>query len=77
MRLRDTTHRKERMINMKIVEQLFLTKHERYILTKAYNLIDDIYIDTSDTDVENTAHDLTKILDSLLEIAITEEKKEQ
>lgn len=77
MRLRDTTHRKERMINMKIAEQLFLTKHERYILTKAYNLIDDIYIDTSDTDVENTAHDLTKILDSLLEIAITEEKEEQ
>ena len=62
---------------MKIAEQLFLTKHERYILTKAYNLIDDIYVDTSDTDVENTAHDLTKILDSLLEIAITEEKKEQ
>ena len=62
---------------MKIAEQLFLTKHERYILTKAYNLIDDIYIDTSDTDVENTAHDLTKILDSLLEISITEEKKEQ
>ena len=62
---------------MKIAEQLFLTKHERYILTKAYNLIDDIYIDTSDTDVENTAHDLTKILDSLLEIAIIEEKKEQ
>ena len=75
MRLRDTTHRKERMINMKIAEQLFLTEHERYILTKAYNLIDDIYVDTSDTDVENTAHDLTKILDSLLEIAITEEKK--
>ena len=62
---------------MKIAEQLFLTKHERYILTKAYNLIDDIYIDTSNTDVENKAHDLTKILDSLLEIAITEEKKEQ
>lgn len=62
---------------MKIAEQLFLTEHERYILTKAYNLIDDIYINTSDTDVENTAHDLTKILDSLLEIAITEEKKEQ
>ena len=62
---------------MKIAEQLFLTKHERYILTKAYNLIDDIYVDTSDTDVENKAHDLTKILDSLLEIAITEEKKEQ
>ena len=61
---------------MKIAEQLFLTEHERYILTKAYNLIDDIYIDTSDTDVENTAHNLTKILDSLLEIAITEEKKE-
>ena len=62
---------------MKIAEQLFLTEHERYILTKAYNLIDDIYVDTSDTDVENKAHDLTKILDSLLEIAITEEKKEQ
>ena len=62
---------------MKITEQLFLTEHERYILTKAYNLIDDIYVDTSDTDVENKAHDLTKILDSLLEIAITEEKKEQ
>ena len=76
MRLRDTTHRKERMINMKIAEQLFLTEHERYILTKAYNLIDDIYVDTSDTDVENTAHDLTKILDNLLEIAITKEKKE-
>ena len=56
---------------------MFLTEHEHYILTKAYNLIDDIYIDTSDTDVENTAHDLTKILDSLLEIAIIEEKKEQ
>lgn len=63
--------------NMKIAEQLFLTKHERYILTKAYNLIDDIYIDTYNTEVENKAHDLTKILDSLLEIAITEEKKEQ
>ena len=62
---------------MKIAEQLFLTKHERYILTKAYNLIDDIYVDTSDTDIENKAHDLTKNLDSLLEIAITEEKKEQ
>ena len=60
---------------MKIVEQLFLTKHERYILTKAYNLIDDIYVDTSDTDVENTAHDLTKILDSLLEMVIIEEKE--
>ena len=60
---------------MKIAEQLFLTKHERYILTKAYNLIDDIYIDTSDTDVENTTHDLTKILDSLLEMAIIEEKE--
>ena len=62
---------------MKITEQLFLTEHERYILTKAYNLIDDIYVDTSDTDIENKAHDLTKNLDSLLEIAITEEKKEQ
>ena len=62
---------------MKIAEQLFLTEHERYILTKAYNLIDDIYVDTSNTDVENKAHDLTKILDSLLEMAITEEKKEQ
>lgn len=62
---------------MKVIEQLFLTEHERYILTKAYNLIDDIYIDTYNTEVENKAHDLTKILDSLLEIAITEEKKEQ
>ena len=61
---------------MKIAEQLFLTEHERYILIKAYNLIEDIYVDTSDTDVENTAHDLTKILDSLLEISITEGKKE-
>ena len=60
---------------MKIAEQLFLTEYERYILTKAYNLIDDIYIDTSDTDVENTTHDLTKILDSLLEMAIIEEKE--
>ena len=75
MRLRDTTHRKERMINMKVAEQLFLTEHERYILTKAYNLIDDIYIDTSDTDVENTTHDLAKILDSLLEMATIEEKE--
>ena len=62
---------------MKIAEQLFLTEYERYILTKAYNLIDDIYVDTYNTEVENKAHDLTKILDSLLEIAITEEKKEQ
>ena len=61
---------------MKIAEQLFLTKHEHYILTKAYNLIDDIYIDTSDTDVENTAHDLTKILDSLLKMAIIEEEEQ-
>ena len=60
---------------MKIAEQLFLTKHERYILTKACNLIDDIYIDTSNTDVENTAHDLTKILDSLLEMATIKEKE--
>lgn len=60
---------------MKIAEQLFLTEHERYILTKAYHLIDDIYIDTSDTDVENTTHDLTKILDSLLEMVIIEEKE--
>ena len=57
---------------MKIVEQLFLTEHEHYILIKAYNLIEDIYVDTSDTDVENTAHDLTKALDSLLEIATIE-----
>ena len=57
---------------MKIAEQLFLTAHERYILTKAYNLIDDIYIDTSDTDVENTAHDLTKVLDNLLKIVTIE-----
>ena len=60
---------------MKVTEQLFLTEHERYILTKAYNLIDDIYVGTSDTDVENTAHELTKILDSLLEMATIEEKE--
>ena len=60
---------------MKVTEQLFLTEHERYILTKAYNLIDDIYVGTSDTDVENTTHDLTKILDSLLEMATIEEKE--
>lgn len=58
--------------NMKVIEKLFLTKHERYILTKTYNLIDDIYIDTSDTDVENTAHELTKILDNLLKIVTIE-----
>ena len=57
---------------MKIAEQLFLTEHERYILTKAYNLIDDVYVDTSDTDVENTAHDLTKVLDNLLKIVTIE-----
>ena len=57
---------------MKVTEQLFLTEHEHYILTKAYNLIDDIYIDTSDIDVENTSHDLTKALDSLLEIVTIE-----
>ena len=72
MRLRDTTHRKERMINMKIAEQLFLTEHEYDILNKAYNLIDDIYVDTSDTDVENTAHGFTKALDSLLKIVTVE-----
>ena len=57
---------------MKIAEQLFLTEHEHYILIKAYNLIEDIYVDTSDTDVENTAHDLTKVLDSLLKIVTIE-----
>ena len=57
---------------MKIAEQLFLTEHEHYTLIKAYNLIDDIYVDTSDTDVENTAHDLTKILDNLLKIVTIE-----
>ena len=57
---------------MKITERLFLTEHEDYILTKTYNLIYDISINTSDTDVKNTAHDLTKILDSLLEIATIE-----
>ena len=72
MRLRDITHRKGRTINMKITEQLFLTEPEYYILNKAYNLIEDIYVDTSDTDVENTAHDLTKVLDSLLKIATIE-----
>ena len=57
---------------MKIVEQLFLTECEYDILNNAYNLIDDIYVDTSDTDVENTAHELTKVLDSLLKIATIE-----
>ena len=57
---------------MKVTEQLFLTEHERYILTKAYDLIDDIYVDTSNTDVENTAHDLTKVLDNLLKIVTIE-----
>ena len=57
---------------MKVTEQLFLTEHGHYLLIKAYNLIDGIYVDTSDTDIENTAHDFTKALDSLLKIVTVE-----
>lgn len=77
MRLRDTTRRKERMINMKIekIEKVILNEDELLILEKAIDLIDTIYrAATQGEKVEKEASNilglLTDFMDNNIELSV-------